>query len=265
MGSLTGKVALVTGASCGVGKGIALGLGEAGATVYVTGRTVIEGEAAVPLAGAVGSTATAVTEIGGTGIPVPCDHRIDSLVEALFARIDVEQAKLDLLVNNAWAGYEGYVTDKHLPPNFAFWDKPLSYWDDNLDGLRWAYVASWHAAKRMVAQRGGLIVNVSNSVPNPGDPAYGIAKSATDRLTVEMAHQLREHKVAVISLYPGLVRTENVLANAQWFDMSQSESPLFSGRAVAALAADLQIMGKSGRAFVVTELAREYGFIDLPR
>jgi dehydrogenase/reductase SDR family protein 1 len=263
MGTLTGKVALVTGASRGVGKGIALGLGEVGATVYVTGRTVSEGEASVPLPGTVGSTAQAVTEIGGKGIAVQCDHRIDAMVGAVFALIEGEQTRLDVLVNNAWAGYEGYVTGKHMPPNFPFWEKPMSYWDDNLNGLRWAFIASWFAAKRMVERRGGLIVNVSNGTPNPGDPSYGVAKSATDRLTVEMAHQLREYNVAVVSLYPGLVRTENILVNAQWFDMTHSEAPLFSGRAVAALAADPQIMDKSGRAVVVAELAREYGFVDL--
>lgn len=264
MGTLTGKVALVTGASRGVGKGIALGLGEAGATVYITGRTVTEGEATVPLPGTVGSTAQAVTEIGGKGIAVQVDHRNDEQVEAAFERVRREQGRLDVLVNNAWAGYEGYVTGKHMPPGFSFWEKPMSYWDDNMDGLRWAYIASWFAAKRMVERRSGLIVNVSNGVLNPGDPAYGIAKSATDRLTIEMAHQLREHNVAVVSLYPGLVRTENVLANAQWFDMSQSESPLFSGRAVAALAADPNVLQKNGRTLVVAELAREYGFVDLP-
>ncbi|MEO8396968.1 MAG: SDR family NAD(P)-dependent oxidoreductase, partial [Chloroflexota bacterium] len=153
MGTLTGKVALVTGASRGVGKGIALGLGEAGATVYITGRTVREGEAAVPLAGTVAATAQAVTEIGGTGIPVACDHRNDARVAAVFALIAGEQTRLDVLVNSAWAGYEGYVTGKHMPPGFSFWKKPMSYWDDNLDGLRWTYIASWHAAQRMVEQR----------------------------------------------------------------------------------------------------------------
>ena len=263
MGILTGKVALVTGASRGVGKGIALGLGEAGATLYVTGRTVAEGEAAVPLAGTVGATAAETTQIGGKGIAVPCDHRDDSQVEAVFQRIEREAGRLDLLVNNAWAGYEGYVTGKHLPPGVSFWQKPLSYWDDNLDGLRWTYSASWFAAKRMVEQESGLIINVSNDVPNPGDPAYGVAKSGTDRLTWEIAHALREHHIAVVSIYPGLVRTENVLANAQWFDLSQSESPLFSGRAAAALAADPNILDKSGRTFTVAALAREYGFEDI--
>ncbi len=264
MGTLKGKVCLVTGASRGVGKGIALGLGEAGATVYVTGRTIVEGDAMVPLSGTVGKTGEEIDQKGGKGIAIGCDHRNDADVEAVFGRIQQEQGKLDVLVNNAWAGYEGYVTGRHMPPGFSFWDKPISYWDDNLDGLRWSYVASWFAAKLMVAQRSGLIVNVSNRVPDPGDPAYDVAKSGTDRLTLDIAHQLRPHNVAVVSLYPGLVRTENVLFNAQYFDLSQSESPLFSGRAVAALAGDPQIMDKSGRGFVVADLAQEYGFSDDP-
>lgn len=261
MGSLTGKVALVTGASRGVGKGIALALGEAGATVYVTGRTVNEGEAAVPLPGTVGETARMVTEAGGVGIPVPCDHRDDAQVEAVFAQIEREQGRLDILVNNAWAGYEGYVTGKHAPPSAAFWQKPLSYWDDNMDGLRWAFVASGFAAPILV-EHGGLIVNISNKIGDPGDPAYCIAKTGTDRLTLELAHGLRAHHVAAVSLYPGLVRTENVLVNAQWFDMSTSEAPVFTGRAVAALAADPNVLSKSGQGFVVKDLAGEYGFLD---
>lgn len=263
MSNLAGKIALVTGASRGVGKGIALGLGEAGATVYVTGRTVKEGEAAVPLPGTVGATAAEVARLGGSGIPVQVDHRDDAQVKAAFRRLKRERGRLDILVNNAWAGYEGYVTGKHKSPGLAFWKKPLSYWDDNLDGLRWAFVASWHAAPLLIAQPGGLIVNISNFVPDPGDPAYCIAKSGTDRLTVELAHQFREHHIAVVSLYPGLVRTENVLVNARWFDMSKSESPLFTGRAVAALAADPNIMDKTGRGFIVADLAREYGFEDV--
>jgi NAD(P)-dependent dehydrogenase (short-subunit alcohol dehydrogenase family) len=261
---LSNKVALVTGASRGVGKGVAMGLGEVGATVYITGRTVTEGEAAVPLAGTVGATAQAVTRLGGQGIAVQCDHRIDSMVDAVFNLIDTEQGRLDVLVNNAWAGYEGYATGKHLPPSVPFWEKPLSFWDENLDGVRWAYVASWHAARRMAERGSGLIVNISFGVPNPGDPSYNVAKTGIDRMTWDMAAQLRDRGVAVVSLYPGLVRTENVLSNAQWFDMSQSQSPLFTGRAVAALAADPDVMGKSGHPYEVAELAREYGFTDVP-
>lgn len=260
---LQGKVALVTGASRGVGKGIAMSLGEAGATVYVTGRTLDEKQAAVPLAGTITGTADEVTRLGGRGIAVRCDHRDDTQVEAVFQRIQAEQGRLDILVNNAWAGYEGYATGSHYPPDFPFWQKPISYWDENLAGVRWTYITSVFAAKMMTGQRGGLIVNISFGVPEPGNAAYGVAKSATDRLTWEFAHQLREYNIAVVSLYPGLVRTENVLLNAQYFDMTKSESPQFTGRAVAALAADPAIMERSGQTFVVARLAQEYEFDDI--
>ncbi len=264
MGRLSDKVALVTGASRGVGKGIAMSLGEEGATVYITGRTVEEGKAAVPLAGTVGSTAAEVTRLGGKGIAVRCDHHDDAQVEAVFQQIDREQGKLNILVNSAWRGYEGYADGRYPPPNVPFWERPIDYWDENLDGIRWAYVASVFAVKRLVKQdSGGLIVNISNPSPNPGNPAYNTAKVAVDRLTFEMGHLLKEHNIAVISLYPGLVRTENVMMNAQWFDMSNSESPQFTGRAIASLAADPKVMEKTGQTLVVAKLAQEYNFDDI--
>jgi dehydrogenase/reductase SDR family member 1 len=130
-------------------------------------------------------------------------------------------------------------------------------------GVRWAYVAGVFGARTMVKQHGGLIVNISVHVSNSGNPSYNAAKVAVDRLTLEMAYQLREHNIAVVSLYPGLVRTENVLLNAQYFDMSNSESPQFTGCAIAALAADPHIMQKSGQEFVVANLADESDFDDL--
>jgi NAD(P)-dependent dehydrogenase (short-subunit alcohol dehydrogenase family) len=262
MGTLTGKVALVTGASRGVGKGIAIGLGAAGATVYVTGRTLDEKQRTTPLTGTLQETADEVTKRGGKGIAVRCDHRNDAQVESVFERIRAEQGRLDILVNNAWAGYEGYHNDTHFAPDYPFWLKPVSYWDDNLAGVRWAYVASVFAAKLMVEQRGGLIINISNP-QGAGNPAYYAAKSAVDVLAADMANELREHNVAIVALYPGLVRTEGVIKAAQYFDMTTSESPEFSGRAVAALAADAQVMQKTGSALVVAQLAQEYGFSDL--
>jgi dehydrogenase/reductase SDR family member 1 len=263
MGSLTGKVALVTGASRGVGKGIALVLGEAGATVYVTGRTTDEAQPTVPLAGTIHQTAEAITQSGGKGIAVRCDHRDDAQVEALFARIQQEQGRLDVLVNNAWGGYEGYHTGTHLGPMDPFWIKPLSYWEDNLAGVRWAYAAGRLAAPMMIAQGSGLIVNISFGVPEAGNAAYGIAKMATDRLSWEMAHQLRPHGVAAVSLYPGLVRTEGVLKAAEYFDMSNAESPQFTGRAVLVLATDPSVLDRSGQVWVVAKLAQEYDFNDI--
>jgi dehydrogenase/reductase SDR family member 1 len=263
MGRLSGKVAVVTGASRGVGRGIALSLGAEGATVYITGRTVDEKQAAVPLTGTIQTTADEVTKAGGKGIAIRCDHRDDEQVKAAFKQVMDEQGRLDILVNNAWSGYEGYHDETHFYPGAPFWEKPLSYWDVNLDGLRWQYIASAVAAPYLIANKQGLIVNISNGVPDAGNAAYAVAKLGTDRLTWEMAHQLKEHNIAVLSLYPGLVRTEGVIKNAKYFDMTKSESPEFTGRAVAALAADSQIMDKTGQIFVVAKLAREYDFDDI--
>lgn len=261
--SLKGKIAVVTGASRGIGKGIALSLGEAGATVYVTGRTSADHAATVPLAGTVDETAAEVTKIGGVGIAHRIDHRIDSENEALFQRVKDEQGRLDILVNSAWAGYEGIHDGSDFPLEQRFWDRRLSFWDDNLFGLRAAYLASALAARIMVPQKSGLIACVSHRISSYGSPAYHIAKTGTDRLAAELAHDLRAENVAAVALYPGLVRTEGIMKYAQYMDLSNSESPQYTGRAVAALAADSNIMSKSGQALWVGDLATEYGFTDL--
>jgi NAD(P)-dependent dehydrogenase (short-subunit alcohol dehydrogenase family) len=263
---LTGKVALVTGASRGVGKGIALGLGEAGATVYITGRTTQEGKAAVSLPGTIYATAEEVERLGGRCIPVRCDHREDREVQALFERIAVEQNRLDILVNNVWGGYEHFNDGTQFWLEKGFWTAPLSRWDAMFQaGVRSHYVASALAAPLMVAARSGLIVNISFFAAQRDDRgvAYGVAKAASDRMAACMARELREHNVAAVSLYPGLVRTESVLKAAEFFDLSNSESPQFIGRAVAALASDPEIMRKTGRVLVAAALALEYGFTDI--
>ena len=129
MKPLTGKVALVTGASRGIGKGVALGLGEAGATVYITGRTVEEGTSAAKLPGTIHQTVSEVAELGGQGFAVQCDHRDDEQVEALFQRIRTEQGRLDILVNNVWGGYEHYTDGTEFWLEKGFWMQPLSRWD----------------------------------------------------------------------------------------------------------------------------------------
>ena len=266
MGVLTGKVALVTGASRGVGRGIAQGLGEAGATVYVTGRTVVDGEAAVTLPGTIHQTAEEVTRLGGIGISARCDHSSDEEVERLFERIAAEQGRLDILVNNVWGGYEVFYDGTEFWKEKGFWTMPLSRWDKSFHaGVRAHYVAAALAAPMMIAQRSGLIVNISFFAAQRDDRGviYGVAKAADDRMAACMAHELCEHQVAVVSLYPGLVRTEGVMKAAEHFDLSNSESPQFIGRAVAALASDPQVLEKSGQVLVAAALAQAYGFTDI--
>lgn len=266
MVDLRGTVALVTGASRGVGKGIALGLGEAGATVYITGRTVQEGQAAVDLPGTIQQTADEVSRQGGRGIAVQCDHTDDRQVRALFERIKAEAGRLDILVNNAWGGYEHFNDGTEFWKEQGFWTEPLSRWDKMFDaGVRAQYVASVLAAPLMIAQGSGLIVHISFFAARRPDKgvAYGAAKAASDQLAACMAHELRPHGVAVVGLYPGLVRTEGVLKAADYFDLSNSESPQFIGRAVAALAADPKILERSGSVLVAAAVAEEYGFTDI--
>ena len=263
MERLEGKVAVVTGASRGIGRGVALGLGEAGATVYVTGRTLSDGDS--ELAGSLESTREAVSEAGGEARVVRCDHTRDEQVESLFARVLDESGRVDVLVNSVWGGYERMSEDGVFTFALPFWEQPWWRWDAMFQaGVRAAYVASALAARSMVRARSGLIVNISALAARKylGNVAYGVSKAATDKLSSDMAEELREHGVAVVSLYPGLVRTESVIA-AGIFDLSNSESPQFLGRAVAALAADANVLARSGQTLVAAELAREYDFRDI--
>jgi len=269
MESLKGKVAVVTGASRGVGKGIAMGLGEFGATVYVTGRTINKGDATVPLPGTINETAEEVNKIGGKGIPVRCDHRNDLEVKALFDRVLEEQGKIDILVNNAWAGYEN-IAKVTRPEEYIFetpfWKQPISLWDDmQTVGLRSTYVASAFAAPIMIDQNDGLIVNISYYAGRRymSNVAYGVCKAAVDRFTADAALELKDHGVTVISLYPGLVRTESVMRNQDLFDLSNSESPHFIGRCVAALAGDRSKHFETGKILIAAEVAQKYGFTDI--
>ena len=266
--TLAGRVALVTGASRGVGKGVVLGLAEAGATVYFTGRSVRGEAASVPLGGTIEDTAEEAQALGGEAIPIRCDHRHDDEVRAVFDRIRAERGRLDVLVNNAWAGYEYLHRGEYQHLGAPFWTRPLSLWDDMFaGGVRMQYVGSGLAAPLLIESGGGLIVHISSfaSMRSDGDVALGVAKGATDRLAAETAGELREHNVAVVSLYPGLVRTESVVAAAEggFIDLSNSESPQYVGRAVAALAADPNVLERTGRVLVVAEVAEEYGFTDV--
>ena len=241
------RVVLVTGASRGVGRGAAIGLRRAGATVYASGRSI------------------AAVGLGDGIVSVTSDHTDDEATGRLFQRIEAEHGRLDVLVNSAWGGYERMVEGEQFTWPVPFWEQPPWRWRAMMDaGVRAAFVASQHAARLMVAQRSGLIVNVSHWAAQKriGNTIYGVAKAATDKLTADTAAELREHGVTVVSLYPGLVRTEAVLA-AGFFDLGNSESPEFQGRAVAALAADPRVARWSGQILVTAALAEHYGFTDV--
>jgi dehydrogenase/reductase SDR family protein 1 len=246
--SLRGQVALVTGASRGVGRGIASALGAAGAIVYATGRSIAQ------------------ADLDPAIVRVPCDHTDDSAVQRVFDRIAADHGRLHILVNNAWGGYERMVEQ---PGGFTwiapFWEQPAWRWNAMMDaGVRAAFVASQHAARLMIRERQGLIVNISfwAAQKYQRNVIYGIAKAATDKLTADTARELESHNVTVVSLYPGLVRTELVIA-AGIFDLSKSESPEFVGRAVAALASDPACLRWSGHVVVAAALARQYAFTDI--
>ncbi|MGH7713735.1 MAG: SDR family NAD(P)-dependent oxidoreductase [Gemmatimonadaceae bacterium] len=245
--NLRGQVAIVTGASRGVGRGAATALAQYGVAVYATGRTVDHADLAASIH------------------RVVCDHMEDAAVERLFRAVAEEQGRLDILVNNAWGGYERMVEDGRFTWAAPFWEQPAWRWDAMMGaGLRAAYVASQHAARLMLPNKRGLIVNISHWAARKhiGSVLYGLSKAATDKLTADAAHELKPHGVTVISLYPGLVRTEAVLA-AGVFDLSNSESPEFVGRAVAALAADPDVARWTGQRLVAADLAQSYGFTDI--
>jgi dehydrogenase/reductase SDR family member 1 len=266
MPKLKGKVAVVTGASRGVGRGVALGLGEEGATVYVTGRTIDEGSSTSQLPGTIHSAAADVTSRGGKGIAIRCDHRNDAETAEAFKGVLADTGRLDIVVNSAWGGYERMIENGKFTWPAPFWQQPAWRWDAMFgDGVRAAYIASACAAKIMTLQRRGLIVNISfwASQKYIGNVAYGAAKAATDKMTRDMANELRDYSVSVVGLYPGLVRTENVMRFAHSLELSNSESPQFIGRAVAALAGDPEIARKSGEILVAASVAQEYGFTDL--
>ena len=248
MSSLKDRVAVVTGGTFGVGRGIARALAREGARVYITGRSAPDG----------------VTEDGIIGIR--CDHREESDVLNAFARVTQETQGIDILVNNVWGGYERMIDNGVFTWSKPFWEQPAWRWDSMFSaGVRAHYRASQLAAPSMIAKGRGLIVNISfwAAQKHIGNVAYGVAKAATDKMSADMALEFAPHGVAVVSLYPGLVRTEKVMEAAAWLDLTNSESPEFVGQAVAALATDPDVMGRTGTVQVAARLALEYGFTDI--
>ena len=262
---LEGKVAIVTGASRGIGKGIAVELGRAGATVVVTGRSTVAGSHR--LGGTVGETAELVTEAGGRGVARRVDHAVDEQVRDLVAGVIDEFGGIDILVNNVFCTPEPTTAEEQI---FGpFWLTPVWAWDAMQEvGLRSHFVASWFVAPHMVAARSGLIVNISSLGAREyyGSVAYSVGKTGVDRLAQTMAIDLLEHHVATLSLYPGTVRTERMLEAVRLSDgaynLDDAESPALTGRAVVALATDPDVMDRTGQALAVANLAHEYGFTE---
>lgn len=257
------RIALVTGASRSVGKGVALALGSHGWTVYVTARGEVGAD------GPLDQTAREVTERGGHGIGVQCDHRDDEQIAKLFARIGDEQdGRLDLLVNNVWAAPKGFAgfTEK-------FWQRPLSDWDTLIGvGLRAHYVASVHAAQLMVPRGAGLIANISSfgTRGHLHSVLYGMSKAGLDKMAADMAVELTGTGVSAVSLWPGLVKNEVMqgfmargLDNFQGFPLANAETPEFIGRVVASLANDPDLAARSGHTLITAETALDYGVTDI--
>lgn len=266
MGALSGKVAIVTGASRGIGKGMARALGEEGATVYVTGRTVEEGKYFLP--GTVGETAAEVTARGGKGVAVKVDHANDADVARLFERVRDETGRLDILVNNAFS-----IPDDLIIPK-PFWEKPLSNWEMIDVGVRSNFTAAWHAAKIMTPQKSGLIIAISGyvGVTYTYGVVFGTAKSAVDRMARDMAVELKPFNVASLSLWLGLTFTERANKNLAENPAMKARtvtnpavgsSVEFPGRVIAALYKDKDVMRRTGGTFIATELARDYGVVDV--
>jgi NAD(P)-dependent dehydrogenase (short-subunit alcohol dehydrogenase family) len=253
---LAGRVAVVTGASRGIGKGIAIGLGEAGATVYVTGRTRGTGDRTID------TTAELVSLAGGQGLAVEVDHAIDDEIDGLFRLVKSEHGGLDILVNNVFK-----IPD---PPAWegGFWEHPLEIWDDQVGiGLRSHYVASRSAAPLLFRCTGSMIFNITSPAGFTYlfNAAYSIGKAALDRMTHDLGIELLPKGVSVIGLRPGPVRTEFIQdqASAGVSVLTEGvETPIFIGRVVAAIATDQDRFEMTGRVHWTTDLGSHYRLVD---
>jgi len=273
---------LVTGASRGVGKGIALQLGDAGAIVYVTARTLEGGSGTQSSLGTLRRTVKEIETRGGKAIPIACDHNNDADIKKLFQQIEKEQGRLDILVNNAYSAVFLCMENYGKP----FWQYPENTWDTiNGVGLRNHYLCSTLAARMMTKQKSGLIINVS-SVGGKlymFTPAYGIGKAAVDRMAADCGLELKAHNVTFISLWPGAVKTEVITQNAQktaqnpasnetvsyggnahvWDLFTEGETIEFPGKAVVALATDPKVIQRTGKIITTASVGQEFGFKDI--
>jgi NAD(P)-dependent dehydrogenase (short-subunit alcohol dehydrogenase family) len=280
MKSLQGKVTLVAGASRGAGRGIALSLGAAGATVYVAGRTSRSGPK--PRDGAPGTvedTADEVSARGGRGIPVRVDCTVEDSVAALFERIRRENGKLDLLANAVWGAADCYTSMEEWQTswNLPFWEQPPTLWQHMITEGPYAYfLMSCYAARLMSAAGKGLVVGVTDGVIEgqasedyQGQLIWDLAHQCINRIMHGMSVEAKPHGIAVVTLMPGFMQTERVMMNLKteelrkMFKFEKSESAEYVGRAVAALAGDPDVLAKSGKIHFVADLAKEYGFTDV--
>jgi dehydrogenase/reductase SDR family member 1 len=258
-------VALVTGGSRGVGKGVAIGLAEAGATVIVTARTRSSGGSEWP--GSLDETLSAIDEAGGKGLGLLCDHSDDGSVKDVFDLIRRDYDRLDVLVNNVFAA------PNVMPVNVPFWQVPTSLWDTlHRVGLRSHFVCSQFAVPLMLPQKRGLIVNTSSGggVRYTFNVPFGVQKSGVDRMARDMAHELKPFGISAVSIWPGYIKSEKLAAQPDRVPAAlakliaeRGETPVFVGRAIAALAADPNVIAKTGQILLASELATEYGFTDV--
>jgi NAD(P)-dependent dehydrogenase (short-subunit alcohol dehydrogenase family) len=268
LANLEGKICLVTGASRGVGRGVALGLAEAGATVHITGRTLRDGEHPDGLDrdGSLASVVEAAKVHPGSVIAHRVDHSSIEETDKIVRQVIAREGRLDVLVNSAWGGYERMADETGFTWVYPLWQQPMWRWHSMMDvGVRSSYCTIRAASETMAQQRSGLIVNISFWAAQKfmQNVVYGVSKAAMDKMVSDVAFQMREFNVAAVALYPGLVRTEEVMKHKEHFDISNSESMEFQGRAVAGLAVDPKLMEKSGRVFTSADLALEYGHSDI--
>lgn len=274
--SLEGKIAVVAGASRGCGRGIAVALGEQGATVYVTGRTIRGGPHPVDNApGTIEDTADEVTRRGGAGIPVQVDHIDPTQVRRLFDSVHAEQGRLDILACAVWGGNERFVDPVWKEP---FWNLPVEFWDRHMSAGPQAFWIAAHAAARLMApQKSGLIIAISEPMLQPEELSETVQFDlfehlphyAINRLITTLAPDARKAGVTILGLLPGFMKTERVQEHMRdealqdKFQYDLAESTEYSGRAVAALASDPNVLSRSGQLIFVGDAAQEYGFTDI--